>query len=185
MDGRFTDCRFFLKGATPSPGTLAALGANNCVFVEDRFQVQPSNAKYKGSEPFTGAHLTYKAQGYGGFGDFACLQGKFREGGSLPAAVAIHLTYFEKATKEVWVEHFVSKSQLQSDRDLPKKMREAIAAAAAATTRVADSFGHTDAYRKYLEADRTKESVDLQKNKRWSVAHHLDLMSGLLSGRFR
>ncbi|AKM01849.1 hypothetical protein ABD05_14430 [Burkholderia pyrrocinia] len=185
VDGQFSSCRFFLKGATPSPSTLATLGKQHCVFVEDRFQVQPSNARYKGSEPFTGAHLTYKKDGYGGFGDFACLQGKYREGGSLPAAVAIHLTYFNKASQEVFVEHFVSKSQLQSDRDLPKKMREAIAAVAVAAKRGADSFGHTDAYSKYLEADKTKESVNLQRNKRWSVAHHLDLMSGLLSGRFK
>jgi len=182
--GQFAGSRFFLTGGTPSPSTLTALGTGNCVFVEDRFQVQPSNARYKGIEPFTGSHLVFKSLGYAGFGDYACLPGKFRDGGSLPAAVAIHLTFFRK-NLEVFVEHFVSKSQLQSDRDIPKKMREAIADAVAAHSRSGDSFGITAAYQKYINAHKTKADVGLQKNKRWSVAHHLDLMSGLIAGRFK
>ncbi|AMV48508.1 sce7725 family protein [Paraburkholderia caribensis] len=184
VTGKATGVRYFLTGGTPSPSTLAALGSKNCVFVEDRFQVQPSNARYKGVEPFTGSHLVYKKLGYGGFGDYACLPGKFRDGGSLPAAVAIHLTFY-KANREVFVEHFVSTSQSQADRDIPKKMREAITGIVAATTRPGDSFGLTVAVQKYINAPKAKENVGLQKNKRWSVAHHLDLMSGLLAGRFK
>ncbi|CAJ2998670.1 Uncharacterised protein [Burkholderia pseudomallei] len=157
----------------------------NCVLVEDRFLVQPNNSLYKGIEPFTGMHLTYSKMGYGGFSDYTGLSAKFREGGSLPAAVAIHLTFFGKKTPEVFIEHFVSKSQLASDRDLAKKMREAIAAAVAASGRAGDSFGLTAAYKRYMDAHKHKTPVSLQENKRWSVAHHLDLMSGLLSGRFK
>ncbi|WP_124517627.1 sce7725 family protein [Burkholderia pseudomallei] len=183
--GKFPNTMYFLTGGTPAPSVLSALGMRNCVLVEDRFLVQPNNSLYKGIEPFTGMHLTYSKMGYGGFSDYTGLSAKFREGGSLPAAVAIHLTFFGKKTPEVFIEHFVSKSQLASDRDLAKKMREAIAAAVAASGRAGDSFGLTAAYKRYMDAHKHKTPVSLQENKRWSVAHHLDLMSGLLSGRFK
>lgn len=182
--GKFSNIVYFLTGGTPPPSVLSAFGAKNCILVEDRFIAQQSNALYKGIEPFTGMHLTYAKMGYGGFSDYTGLTAKFREGGSLPAAVAIHLTFFQKKSREVFIEHFVSKSQLASDRDLAKKMREAIAAAVAASGRPGDSFGLTAAYKQYVDAHKHKTPVSLQENKRWSVAHHLELMSGLLSGRF-
>lgn len=184
-NGKFASTMYFLTGGTPPPSVLSALGMKNCVLVEDRFLVQPNNSLYKGIEPFTGMHLTYAKMGYAGFGDYTGLSAKFREGGSLPAAVAIHLTFYDRKTPEVFIEHFVSKSQLASDRDLAKKMREAIAAAVAASGRAGDSFGLTAAYKRYMDAHKHKTPVSLQENKRWSVAHHLDLMSGLLSGRFK
>lgn len=183
--GKFSKAMYFLTGGTPTPSVLAAFGSKNCVLVEDRFLVQPSNALYKGIEQFTGMHLTYKKMGYGGFSDYTGLAAKFREGGSLPAAVAIHLTFYETKTREVSIEHFVSTSKLASDRDLPKKMREAIAAVVAARTRHGDSFGLSAAYKLYMDAHAKKSDVSLQKSKRWSVGHHMDLMSGLLSGRFK
>lgn len=183
--GHLPNYRVFLKGGAQSPATVATLSGPKCAYVENQFQVQQSNAKYNGRELLTIAHLSYKAQGLGGFGDFTCLDGKFRSGGSVPAAVAIHLSYFNKANRHVFVEHFVSTSQDKADRDLDKKMLQAIAAAVAASKRAADSFGHTNAYGEYLDAHRDKASVSLQTNKRWSVAHHLDLMSGLLAGRYK
>ncbi|MCE4058724.1 sce7725 family protein [Pandoraea sputorum] len=183
--GQLASHRVFLKGGAQSAATVATFSGKNCVNVESLFKAQQSNAKYKGRELFTTAHLKYKAQGLGGFSDFTCLDSKFRTGGSTPAAVAIHLSYFQKNSKEVFVEHFVSVSQDPADRDVDKKMLEAISAAVAASKRAGDSFGLTGAYGQYVGAHHGKAPPSLQNNKRWSVAHHLDLMSGMLAGRYK
>jgi len=76
---------------------------------DDQFKPQKKNADYVDitEERFTEEHRCFVDDGYSGFGDYTVLSSDYSEGGRLPYAVAIHLTY-EKNEEEIWIRHFVS-----------------------------------------------------------------------------
>lgn len=174
---------FFLAGAAQQ-STLRTLGRGRCVRIEDRFPMQPRNADYGGIEAFTDAHLTYARDGYAGFGDYTVLGGTYNEGGGPLGAAAIHLTFARKASREIFVEHFVSDTVDQNVRDNDLKYGEAVAKIPPATRRRSDTFGLTAGVGRYLGAADGGKLPNPGMNKRWSIAHHVDLMSGFLAGRF-
>ncbi|WP_456282204.1 sce7725 family protein [Cupriavidus sp. JZ107] len=178
------DRRFFLTGGSPMASTLRALGVGNCVKIEDRFETQPRNAAYTGVEPFSDAHLSFSDAGFAGFGDYTVLPGVYSEGGGPPGAIAIHLTFVDRASHEIFVEHFVSDTIEAAIRDNDLKFREAIAKIPRAIARSANSFGPTEGVNRYVAAARGGTLPTLAGNKRWSIAHHLELVSGVMSGRF-
>lgn len=174
---------FFLTG-TANESTLGTLGRGRCVPIEDRFPTQLRNADYAGVEVFTDAHLTYARDGYAGFGDYTVLGGVYSEGGGPLGAAAIHLTFARKSSREILVEHFVSDTVAQSIRDNNLKYGEAVAKIPPATRRRSDTFGLTAGIEKYLHAATGGKLPTPGMNKQWSIAHHVDLMSGYLAGRF-
>lgn len=180
------DVRIFLHGAEPSAGTTAALGKNRCVWVEDRFPHKKRNADYVGRNPFTDRHLTWRTSGYSGFSDFTILPSAVKDGGGPAGAVAIHLTYIEleRPAGEVYVEHFVSDRQDQTDRDDPGKMMEALGKFLKALKRPSTSFGVTESADEYRDRALTYNPPTLAVNKGLQVTHHIELMHGLLDGRF-
>lgn len=178
------DRRFFLTGGTPMNSTLRALGIGRCVRIEDRFETQPRNAAYTGTEPFSDAHLTYTENGYAGFGDYTVLAGVYSEGGGPPGAIAIHLTFMKRDSREIFVEHFVSDTTEAAIRDNNLKFREAISKIPPAVARPVDSFGPTAGTNRYINAANGAALPSLPGNKRWSIAHHLELISGVIRERF-
>ena len=95
----------------PSPRikrTLFSTG-KHIVSMEDCFITRKRNADYADSpdEPFSCAFFYYQSEGYFGFADYTALSSEVNEGGMLPYAMAIHLTY-KKSEDEVYIHHFVS-----------------------------------------------------------------------------
>jgi hypothetical protein len=174
---------FFLAG-TADELMLHTLGRERCVPIEDKFPSQLRNADYGGIEDFTDAHLTYARNGYAGFGDYTILGGAYSEGGGPLGAAAIHLTFARKRTREILVEHFVSDTVDRNVRDNDLKYGEAVAKIPPATSRRTDTFGLTAGVGRYLRAAGGGKLPNPGTNKRWSIAHHVDLMSGVLAGRF-
>ena len=81
------------------------------VCFEDCFVNKKRNADYLNDvdEPFSEMFYYWKDEGFDGFGDYTALPSEYAEGGMLPYALAIHLTYL-KAEDQIYVHHFVSDS---------------------------------------------------------------------------
>lgn len=81
------------------------------VCLEDCFVNKKRNADYLNDvdEPFSEMFYYWRDEGFDGFGDFTALPSEYAEGGMLPYALAIHLTYL-KAEDQIYVHHFVSDS---------------------------------------------------------------------------
>lgn len=75
----------------------------------DYFNAKNANAEYSKcpDEKYSEEHTFYKEDNFYGFSDYCVLPKNMQEGGMIPAAVAIHLTY-QKNVEEIWVHHYVS-----------------------------------------------------------------------------
>lgn len=181
-----TISRVFFKGPSPSSSTLKLIGRKRCVIVEDRFPHQSRNADYAGRHFFTDSHLTYADEALAGFSDYTILPPSPSDGGGPPGAVAFHMCYvaLDKPGKEFWVEHFVSDRTDQAENDTGGKFLEALRKFSRAAKRADSNFGLTDAASEYLRRHTDQDPPDLGTNKLLEVMHHLELVSGVLNGRF-
>lgn len=98
----------------------------NLIFLADRFNIKTPNIKYKDPEDefFSNDHIFYKEEGYTGFSDYLTIGNSYTDGGFLPYAVAIHLTYFDKENN-LRIRHFLSDSN-EDNSDIPGKVAEAL-----------------------------------------------------------
>lgn len=98
------------------------------IISQDCFFARSKNSDYEdvGEEFFSEEYEYYKEEGYQGIFDYTVLPKEFLEGGRLPYAIAIHLTYERDGT--VFVNHFVSESN-DDTSNIQKKYGEAARAA--------------------------------------------------------
>lgn len=98
---------------TPSPRIKKALTGigKRIVYMEDCFKAKKRNADYavQTDEPFSSLFSFYQEEGYYGFSDYTALSSEVIDGGMLPYALAIHMTY-KKSEDEIYIHHFVSDS---------------------------------------------------------------------------
>lgn len=97
------------------------------VFLSDHFNLKARNVDYNNpnDESFSEDHLFFEEEGYTGFSDYLTIGNNYREGGFLPYAIAIHLTYFDK-NEAFRIHHFVSDNN-EDTSDIPGKFSEALA----------------------------------------------------------
>jgi hypothetical protein len=176
--------RIFWHNEEPSTVALALLHKSRCVWVESRFPHRLRNADYGGLGPFSDRHLTFRATGYGGFSDFGVLPPVAKDGGGRPGAVAFHMTYKDLSAGDLHIEHFVSDRTDQKDNDDGGKFMEALAKFNRSSRRRTSSFGLTAAASEYLERFSRSNPPSLGTSKQLQVSHHLELVSGILTGRF-
>lgn len=83
----------------------------NVISLEDHFRIRSKNADYinPDDEFYSDDFAFYQDDNLWGYGDYTTLSKDFIEGGMLPYAIAIHLTY-KKSDEEINVHHFVSDS---------------------------------------------------------------------------
>ena len=100
-------------GKTISRRTKKAIKdlGKSLVCLEDCFVNKKRNADYLNDvdEPFSEMFYYCQDEGFDGFADYTALPSEYAEGGMLPYALAIHLTYL-KAEDQINVHHFVSDS---------------------------------------------------------------------------
>lgn len=99
--------------------------AKKLITLLDAFNHQPLSLNYsdKVDELFTEEPFFYEEEDFDGFGDYATLSANYSEGGGMPRALVIHLTYL-KNKNQIFVHHFLSDSILQQE-DIRMKFREA------------------------------------------------------------
>ena len=81
--------------------------------LDDLFEKQQKNSDYLGviAHKFSEEHLFFRDENYKGFADYTILSSEYTEGGSIPRAVVIHLTYLNADEEnQIWIRHFTSET---------------------------------------------------------------------------
>lgn len=158
----------------------ALLPVAKMVVVRDGFHKQVRNADYRGQEFFSDLYHTYLP--HGGFGDFVCLGAGFQDGGTTPAAVAIHAVYKHPSTGDLWMEHFVSDDTVKGTVDVSTKFVQAARKLRNAAQRRPAEFGTNQALDAYRDCVRNNTFPGLPTNKRYQIIHHFCVVLDALSG---
>ena len=160
-------------------GRMLRLG-KALISLEDRFNERPRNADYANEvdEIFSEDFAYYQDDRLAGFADFTPMAKDFIEGGMLPYAIAIHLTY-QKSDDQIFVHHFVSDNNFDQS-NIRGKFHEA-------AVKIAPFFNNNGLYHTSAvdELIRRAESDDgypgLGYIKKLSVKNHLELITHILS----
>ena len=159
-------------------GRLLRLG-KALISLEDRFNERPRNADYANEvdEIFSEDFAYYQDDRLAGFADYTPMAKDFIEGGMLPYAIAIHLTY-QKSDDHIFVHHFVSDNNFDQS-NIRGKFHEA-------AVKIAPFFNNNGLYHTSAvdELIRRAESDDgypgLGYIKKLSVKNHLELITHIL-----
>lgn len=156
---------------------LSHLRDKSIIRLDNCFNEQPRNVDYIeiDEEPFSEEHLYYESDGYAGFSDYTTLPKDFIDGGMLPYAIAIHLTY-KREEGEVYIKHFVSDTNFDQS-NVQKKFFEA-------ASKVKTFFENRD---RTAAIDDLIKLVDDNKYpglgviKKLSIRSHIELINSLLN----
>ena len=156
---------------------LSRLENKRIIRLDNCFAEQPRNVDYLNipEDKFTEQHRFYSDDHFYGISDYTALPKDFIDGGMLPYAFAIHMTY-EKNQDEIYVRHFVSDTN-DDQSNIQRKFFEA-------ATKL-----------KYFFTDRTKTTaineliklLDDEKYpglgviKKLSIKNHIELMNSILT----
>ncbi|MDD4822003.1 MAG: sce7725 family protein [Bacteroidales bacterium] len=145
--------------------------------MDDCFRPKLRNADYslEVDELFSEEPFFYAEEGnFDGYSDYTALPSDYIEGGMLPYALAIHLTY-KKNQEQLYVHHFVSDSN-ETNNDIRGKFREA-------AKKVAPFYQGkqmTEAVKEIIEKANDSEGYPgLGYLKKLSVKNHLELILSL------
>lgn len=169
---------FANSGARSVRARLLRLG-KHIISLEDRFNSRTRNADYElvNDEFFSDDFAFYSADGLYGFSDYTTIGKDFVEGGMLPYAIAIHLTY-KKTEEEIYVHHFVSENNYDQS-NIKGKFHEA----AKKIEPFYNSFDivHTSAVDELIEKSKSDDGYPgLGYLKKLSVKNHLELINRIL-----
>lgn len=106
--------------------TILKRTGKKIIRLDDCFKTRTRNADYalEDDELFSEEPFYYMNDGYDGFSDYTTLPSDYVEGGMMPYAVAIHLSY-RKDDDRLNVHHFVSDSN-ESNTNVRGKFQEAV-----------------------------------------------------------
>ena len=147
------------------------------VLLDDYFNAASKNSDYvhNTDEPFTEEHLYYKQDGFIGFSDYLTIGDSFSEGGFLPYAVVIHLTYIDVYNK-LRIRHFVSDSN-QDSTDIGGKFSEALDKL---VKWVNENNLSTQAIQEFQDLHRKGHFPGLGSVKKLSIMHHIELLLNII-----
>lgn len=163
----------------PDKGDFRRRIRPNRVMCDDHFPKQIRNIDYSNIETefFSSDHLYYKDDGYKGFSDYSVVGEEYSETGFAPYAVAIHIVYFDEKNV-LRIAHFVSNSN-DDISDPARKFAEAVEKLVKwnKTMKL-----NTVGIRAFEEAYENQTYPGLGVVKKYSIMHHLELMSTYLDG---
>ena len=168
-----------LYNVIPDKGDFRRRIRPNRVMCEDHFPKQIRNIDYSEIETefFSSDHLYYEGDGYKGFSDYSVVGEEYNETGFAPYAVAIHIVYFDER-KNLRIAHFVSDSN-DDISDPARKFAEAVEKLVEWNrTMKLDTVG----IQEFESAYRNETYPGLGVVKKYSIMHHLELMSMYLDG---
>lgn len=145
--------------------------------LDDCFKSRTRNADYalEDDELFSEEPFYYAEEGnFDGYSDYTTLPSEYIEGGMLPYALAIHLSY-KKNEDQLYVHHFVSDSN-ETNSDIRGKFREAARKVAAFYV----DKDQTEAVKEIIEKANASDGYPgLGYLKKLSVKNHLELILSL------
>jgi hypothetical protein len=147
------------------------------ILLEDCFEKQNKSSDYLGipEQKYTEENIFYKEDGYAGYADYAGISSEYSEGGTLPYAVSIHLTY-KKSNGEIWIKHFTSESN-ENRENIQGKFAQA---AEKAIKFLNKEKIHTVASEELREYYQENKYPGLGMVKKISIKHHIELMNSLI-----
>lgn len=151
----------------------------NLISLEDRFNDKPRNADYaiEVDEIFSEDFAFYKDDKLVGFADYTPMAKDFIDGGMLPYAIAIHLTY-QKSNDQIFVHHFVSDNNFDQSNIRGKFHEAAVKIKPFYET---NGLIHTDAVDEFIQkADSGDGYPGLGYIKKLTVKNHLELVNRIL-----
>lgn len=171
-----------LYNIIPDKGDFRRRIRANRVMCEDHFPKQSRNIDYLDieNEFFSTDHLYYEDDGYKGFSDYSIVGEDYSETGFAPYAVAIHIVYFDEKNV-LKIAHFVSDSN-DDISDPARKFAEAVEKLVKWNqTMKLDTVG----IKAFEEAYAKETYPGLGVVKKYSIMHHLELMSKYLDGELK
>lgn len=177
----------FFKGDEPTPSVRAAARTAGCVWVQQPRQPDPKALRADDCHLFGDHHLHYAERGYAGFSDYTTLPSIPSPTSSLSRSVAFRLSYIHRglqAAGSIWLEHFSAIDPAETTRNADGRFRSALQRFRSAFDRPQVCFGPTEAVRRYLTSLIDNAPPSRSLSKQWEVMHHLELVSGMLAGRF-
>lgn len=150
----------------------------NLTLLSDPFNKQKKNADYLNvhNEFFSNDYLYYQEEGFHAFSDYLTIGSDYVEGGMLPYAVSIHLTYREQTSGEIWIRHFTSDSN-DDYSDTPGKFGEALDK----LIDFIDAEGlNTLACEQFRDYHSRGAFPGLGVVKKLSIMHHIELIQDLI-----
>ena len=168
-----------LYNLIPDKGDFRRRIRPNRVLCEDHFPKQNRNVDYSGIETefFSNDHLYYLDDGYKGFSDYSVVGDEYSETGFAPYAVAIHIVYFDDKNT-LRIAHFVS----DSNDDISDPARKFSEAAKKLVDWNQTMRLDTVGIKAFESAYRNQTYPGLGVLKKYSIMHHLELMSRFLDG---
>ena len=144
------------------------------VLIKDKFIQRRRNVDYleADNELFTEEHVYAKQDMYDGFSDYTLMPAEYTEGGWLPYAVAIHLSY-QNTDNQIFVRHFISDSNTDTS-DIQGKFEEALNKA---LNFFEGRYPITDGIKLLKYYKEVGEYPGLGVLKKISIMHHLELMN--------
>ncbi|MCD7936060.1 MAG: sce7725 family protein [Tannerellaceae bacterium] len=157
---------------------LSRLGIKDIICLEDNFKPQQRNSEYINvpEELFSDAYKYYEEEGFKGIADYTTLPSTFIDGGRLPYAIAIHMTY-EKTEDQIFVRHFVSDTN-DDDSNIQGKFGEA---AYKAVTFFRDKELNNQAISELTQLYNESRYPGLGVIKKISIKNNIELMFAILS----
>lgn len=147
-------------------------------FLNDPFVKQKRNADYEDLEDeiFSSDYFYYQSEGFVAFSDYLSIGAEYVEGGMLPYAVVIHLTYKDRVSDDIRIKHFLSDSNADAS-DTAGKFGEALSKLVA----FVDQEGiHTIASEQFRDYYKRGAFPGLGMLKKLSVMHHIELIQSLI-----
>ena len=170
----------FLDGGV-SESYAAVFKSWNSVLIRDPFHPAETNADYRprDGEFFSDLHLTFKEKGFMGFGDYLTIGRRFREGGSRPKTVAVHVTFKNYATNDMRIRHFVSDKLPETTADIDGKVQEALNKMRTFRENNEEPC-NCDACEFLMASQKDKAAVGLGLLKKLSMKHHIVLTGSIV-----
>lgn len=157
---------------------------DNKILLEDHFNKQERNSNYIDipDETFSTDHIYFDSEGYIGFSDYSIVGSDYSELGFAPYAVAIHIIYQHLVDNKdisklpLKIAHFVSDTNYDI-KDTPGKYYEALKKLV--NHSIINQY-ETYGIKQFMTAYNDKKYEGLGIIKKYSIMHHLELISKIL-----
>lgn len=163
----------------PDQGRFRILEITNKILLREAFQAKKNVADYveKADDFYSDEHLYLRTDSIG-FSDYALDGSHYFDKGGPSRAIALHISYFDPYLN-LRIKHFVSDSN-ENAQDQKGKFFEALEKLSSWYSRNQDQLLLTLGLAELLHYQATQKFPGLGTIKKWSLAHHLELIGAFL-----
>lgn len=168
------------KKLIPNQSRFRIWFPENKIIINDAFHLPKRSSDYwfKSDDFYSDHHLYYQEDGFSGFSDYTIDESFYSDKGFPSVAIVLHLTYFD-AYGNIRIKHFSSDSN-DTWGNQSEKFFEALTKLSVWTRKHADQLLITEGMKELLNYQILQKFPGLGSIKKWSLLHHLELISAYL-----